>query len=349
MLMTDLSRVPSPPFRQDPVSLKFVRLDRFTSEQQRQFTSMFGRFFDDPAPHPHGAAFEEAGLPVEESFNMRRFSGGRNLPRGRYYTVCAGADGFSQQTLAMELLAYATIDPDYELDVFDLSDPRARNLVALLDRAAQALCIEHDYKVLAVRRRPAVFDTQDVILQRVDPSMADEYFVIPFEIVTCRCDRILDLREKPAMEWLLGLLWEYFPGAAFFEGRKGTYAEIREATGGRGPAVVIIKAQDRVEELINSFSKQPLIRDVALKDVPGHEWPFFVLLQYLLNPAVGGTAIDDLIANVLHRFGVECLVYPSSRHDCGVRRSLLQSTLSCLQVCAKRLTPKNAVVRDNPL
>jgi hypothetical protein len=50
----------------------------------------------------------------------------------------------------------------------------------------------------------------------------------------------------------------------------------------------------------------------------GNEEPLLSVLQYILNPALGGTPITTIIGEILVASGVDCLLYPSARHDCGV-------------------------------
>jgi len=282
------------------------------------FEEMFGNFFTDPMPDPREEELRKIHFGVEPAFNMRRLSGGAALPRGRYYTLCESETGYSAQTLAMELLAYATTDGQSEIQVYDLNDPWADAVCSQLDATIRRQVDAHNRRVLLVTCGPVVFNPNVAFAADFDPFALRTYFVIPYKVETLWATNVLDMREGPAIEWLLHLLWEYFPGVVFKEGEEMPYAETLEATGGRGPPVVYFEAARSDADPLSVVENAKLL-NVGLKDLPGHEWPLPTYLQYIRHRALGGTPMDDMIGLCIQRMGAEVLIYPSARHDSLVR------------------------------
>jgi hypothetical protein len=110
--------------------LKGIRADALSTDQRIAQRLAFPGFFRDPVRNPRDVETyerrksDDQGIHVElqEPFNYRRFAGGVDLPRGRYYSVCADQSGNDHQTLASELMAYIEPKESGEVYAVDLSD-----------------------------------------------------------------------------------------------------------------------------------------------------------------------------------------------------------------------------------
>lgn len=309
-----MNRLEPPPTHSGELWCKRFRMDLLDNRERAFFERAFPRFFEAPPEHPRRPEYEQYGFRFEEPYNLRRFSGGTILPRSRYSIECTPETGFSQQTLAMELLAYAATDRDFIPEVFDMTDPELGRLLAVLDSKTVARCAELRNRCLVVLERPLC----------VEPGvpLTANPFVLPYEVTSIQRNSILDLRERPAMRWLLTTLWETFPGTVFLD--LGDDPEHGSSTHAAGPMPVMrfsggIEGLEQLRKALQDPSAGEFgVRDCGLGGIPDHKYPLLNLLQYILNPGLGGTPIDDIIAELLIAMGVDCLIYPSARHDCGV-------------------------------
>lgn len=305
----ELRALPQPPVRAGPIYGKGVRIDRLPATDRDRFQTIFGSFLVPAVEGPFVKRLKEMGFESEPPFKLRRWAGGSALPRGRYYAVCENENGDSSQTLAMELLAYAAIDPNFHLDVVDMSDPSVADRAQIFDRSTRQRCKKAKNHVLVACQRHAGFHPE-AGADPLEPKSGLQFLVLPFEISKIECGRILDLRQKAAMEWLLSLLWKQSPGVVFVHESgvmPGDPAEER--------APLVIGLTKEFEDLLR---RRPHLRNVGLAGVPKHDNPLITFLYYVLNPAHGGSPMVDIMAAILRRFGIECLIFPSARHDCGV-------------------------------
>ncbi|MCB2231717.1 hypothetical protein KQH82_13440 [bacterium] len=305
-----LSRISRPPTRSDVLHCKQVRLELLGNEERDYFERMFPRFFEDAQEHPRRRQAERLGLRCEEPYNERRF-GVRGLPRGNYYTLCSPETGFSQQTLAMELLAYAIVPRDFVVEAIDVADPAAAELLSSIDSEIASRCKHYQNRCIVVVER------------QLQPNAgglgSPRGMVIPYRIAGLNRQMVLDLRQRDAMEWLLRILWEYFPGTLFLNVETNPPRELGDRNLGSAlPPVRFMGDPRQLERVINSSEAGKFdIRNCGLGAIFGNRHPFLTLLQLILNPALGGTSVDDIIGELLVAVGVDCLVYPSARHDCG--------------------------------
>ena len=310
MILTDdaVQKILSPPTRVGEVYCKQVSLDQLGEKERELFVEIFPRFFEQPRQHPLRRQMESAGFRWEETYNERRF-GSQGLPRGCYYTACSPETGFSQQTLAMELMAYAVASPEFLVDTFDLGDPAAGAISGTLDRNVASHCQEYQNRCIIAILHP---------LRGVHGAGRHETIVIPYQVTCLNRKAILDLRYKQAMEWLVRTLWEYFPGVLFMnlnlvQGKSGRTVD------SVSPPMRFRADFRQVQQLLNDSGAATYeFKNCGLGQLLGDADPLLSVLMYILNPALGGTPIDTIIGEVLVASGVDCLIYPSARHDCGV-------------------------------
>lgn len=121
----DLSHLEKPPLKNETIALKWISTSDLSEQKKRVFERIFPRFLKEPDQEfaRRMTDYNRMGVNSEEPFNMRRFSGGTNLPRSRHTVLCAPNSKSSDQTLAAELMAYAFDGRDHYFDIWDLSDP----------------------------------------------------------------------------------------------------------------------------------------------------------------------------------------------------------------------------------
>lgn len=123
----------------------------------------------------------------------RRFAGDSSLPRGRYYTIAHGKDGFDDGTLVREMRAYYNPLQSGVLQIFDLTNPR-------------------DKRLFGERELP--FGAHNFILvflpQGLKPHPFAKHYTdkpVPFQVVLPllvhrrRLSKVLDLRIPDVADW----------------------------------------------------------------------------------------------------------------------------------------------------
>ena len=265
MLPTDdvIRKTLRPPTHAGEVYCKQVRLDQLGKEERDLFIELFPRFFEEPKEHPMLCDLQLMGLRTEEVYNERRF-GVPSLPRGCYYTECSPETGFSQQTLAMELVAYARAPRESLVDAIDMADPASGALAGSFESDVTSRCRQYQNRCIIAVLHP---------LRSGHGKGRRQTLVIPYNVTCLKRKAILDTRDKQAMEWLVEVLWEYFPGALFMdlgltEGQEGrtaySAAEVarnRVKLASRKAAPTTKAAQPssttRTAGLGNSWAKEP--------------------------------------------------------------------------------------------
>jgi hypothetical protein len=292
------TEIPPMPQHSFSHSIKFLRPDLLGEPERQVFRKYFSGFTRDPDPdflwvYEQLRADGQKGQPP---YNLRRFSGGSELPRGRYSTICDG-DGHSFQTLAMELLAYSDRQIGDLVEVFDLNDPPLEGLRDSLPQELRKTANSFRWQALLVRSKPLV----------VEGEKAPQQFVIPYQIAKLGRNRVFDLRRRETLDWLIKALNEDFPNTVFwlqsntdhpmplFHAARGTSAD----TTRRG----------MVAE--GKFS-------LGLKGVGAEISGVFDLIPYLVDSRLGGTPMTELISACAIEQGCDGLVYPSARADCGI-------------------------------
>ncbi len=84
MLITkkELLALPKPPLSRVDLYCKYIRLRNLPRKDRQEFVSAFPLFFEDPPNDNREIIASSLGIPAEPLYNMRRFSGGKRLPRG---------------------------------------------------------------------------------------------------------------------------------------------------------------------------------------------------------------------------------------------------------------------------
>jgi len=300
-----------PPLKNETLALKWIAVSELSEQKQRDFERLFPQFFQEPDQKfvRRLEDYKRMGIDSEEPFNMRRFSGGTNLPRSRYTVLCAPGSGSSNQTLAAELMAYAFDERDRYFDIWDLSDKVTGNFVEDASESVRNEVAAFSGNCIVVYSRPLTLSSRQVIEGSIDLSDYVEYYVFPFRVAEISAQNILDLRDRSAMKWFLSLFWNKFPSALFLK------SEDHNAP----PDTVFLQGlnDEKIAEFLGALP--PKLKNGALCDVETCvPTPLLSVLSFILNPSLGGTPIDDVMATILRRLGVQYLIYPSARHDCGV-------------------------------
>jgi hypothetical protein len=187
-------------------SIKFLRPDLLSEPERQVFLKYFSGFTRDPDPD-FIWVYEQLradGKDGERPYNLRRFSGGSELPRGRYSNIC-DEEGHSFQTLAMELLAYSDRQIDDLVEVFDLNDPSLEDLRDTIPQELRETANSLRWQALLVRSKPLV----------VEGEKAPQQFVIPYQVAKLERNRVFDLRRRETLHWLIKALNEDFPNTVF--------------------------------------------------------------------------------------------------------------------------------------
>jgi hypothetical protein len=256
------------------------------------------------------------GVQHEPTYLLRRFSGGANLERGRYYALLDHGIATNTSTLAAELLAYSHSDSGDWTSIFDLRGYPPTAFQNVMSQAQLERVVEKEGHVIAVFDRPFVWEASD------DRTPRQAGYLFPYRIETIARQRALDLRRPEALDWLIHSLNEDFPNAVFVA-VKDEY-ELISYRRQRGPRVLVVKNQGSPQgrrELLKHLEDDGFGKDTKLGlhglglELRGvHD-----LLPYLLNQTFGGTPITDIIACYSQECGAECVVFPSARTNCGVR------------------------------
>jgi hypothetical protein len=297
-----------PPLTPVEVDVQQIRPGMFTDLQRQQFEDFFPFFFEE-ARQPSES---EIPLAREPAFNMRRFSAGADLPRGRYYALIdvsdAGSgseptDTLGTSALVGELLAYAhDWLPDWT-SVFDLRAAPAGTFDEVLDAEQKELIAAAERNVIAVFDRPLR------VREGAERTLRERGYLFPYRVETMTRHRAFDLRRPATVDWLIGALNDDFPNAAF--------------------PLITDDGPDQDMTWFMPDVRTPADRDRVLADLQlpvsrglsgvGQELDGLGdLLAYLLNDALGGTAVTDMIATCALDAGADCIIYPSARVDCGV-------------------------------
>ncbi|HEY4361630.1 MAG TPA: hypothetical protein VGN17_11695 [Bryobacteraceae bacterium] len=143
----------------------------------------------------------------------RRYSGGDDLGRGRYYTVASDSDGQDGLTLISELYAYHSPAWSGEMLMEDCNFPEhapALREVAKRFPGSIAICLFNSPAI--PHRFWSRFDSRQI---EVDASRTDLsghitslLFALPYKVTKCEIEGVLDLRERTAQEWLTKLVRE---------------------------------------------------------------------------------------------------------------------------------------------
>jgi len=311
-LRLQLTMPSAPPLSGVRVAVQQMRPAMLTALQRRQFEEFFPFFFEEP---PQAPATDLRVL-REPAYNLRRFSGGANLERGRYFALIdvSGADDGPRLTstlgtsaLVGELLAYAhDSTPDWT-SVFDLRAAPDGAFDQLLDGEGRELVAAAGGDVIAVFDRPLRAG------ESAGATLRERGHLFPYQVETIERVHAFDLRRPETLDWLISALNDDFPNAAF---PRISDDDLEQDLTWFVPDITTPARRDH---LLTGMSL-PMSRglrgiDQALDGIGD-------LLAYLLNPSLGGTHVTDMIATCVLESGADCIIYPSARVDCGVSYSL---------------------------
>ena len=211
-------------------------------------------------------------------YSARRYAGGDDLGRGRYYTLTKNADGDDGGTLRCELFAYQapywsgmTLVEDSEcLDKF-LPEGNFKQVLSEFPKSVLVCLFNTEDAPHRFFGQIGPTLIQFDRMQR-DPSgnVTGLIFALPYEVKHHEIENVLDLRERPAQEWL-----------------------VRLAKDGKIP---LSYEANKISSLSDNHT-------------------FFDLLRYLVSPINGGGMVTDFIGAFLRHLAVSGLVYPSARYD----------------------------------
>jgi hypothetical protein len=308
---------------------------------RRVVETAFPGFFGEPGVDYEGREFLEESFKAlgtsldgwEPAYRYRRYAGGSNLPRGRYYTVCVDKSGNDRQTLAREFQAYIDADQSGEVYVYDMTDPgqlAARQWFSQFRNSP----ISSDEIVVSFRSKPGMASPMLKVMTEANDIEVPE---LPMFLRSCThqesFDRVIDLRRPATQQWVFEQLTFGIPHTLFgYENGYRTDIVVRR-TGDlltkRGPLERVSTTIEASRECKTAIFYPPLNTHDSrhvVADVPNN---FFGVMSYLLFPFRGGSPVTEVIGRWLRGLGAEALVFPSARNDVTVhieRGELLSSS-----------------------
>ncbi len=206
--------------------VKSLRPTDLTDEQAVALKLTFGRFFEEPRTNEAVLTANDAFLGTEtreQAFAFRRFAGGRDLPSGRYYTVCNDNFGDDGAALRGELLSY--VDPlvSGPISVWDFCDPLLLGVrLAHAQRQGRPIDAEPIFGVTFTSERNVASPFFDE-LKRTHSSLvgplthADNDFTVyyPLRIERVSIEQTMDLRIPYVREWLADQVFSGIPTACY--------------------------------------------------------------------------------------------------------------------------------------
>lgn len=169
---------------------------------------------------------------------MRRYAGGRHLPKGRYYSLCNGESENDGGTLLAELEAYLSVkvcgivelkDTFNKTDLGDIfrfsfqsngiifsfcySERRHNQFVEFLSLARELA----DFSPFLTEfgANSTNFNPKTLIERAIDAEYDALHVFVPYACSTLRMDRILDLRRPETLGWVCSEFRSNFTGLDF--------------------------------------------------------------------------------------------------------------------------------------
>jgi len=307
------------PFRTLDCHLKCIRAEdqSFLAENAMRFAMAdffqntdFHSTLDDSVKQTIGIG-KISGKPVaqEQPFTYRRFSGGAQLPRGRYYSVSdsSGDDGFA---LEYELKAYVNHRMSGRILIKDaIAKDHTPHLIRHWTQTDQPNAIWLKFLDTEGYRNP--FVTWLVDNKHLQNS-EDFEIALPYRLDRVKIDKIIDLRYPETQDWLYkevktglqgtGLYYRpnHLVSALTIRGDRPTESELSDK----------LKFPDGTDRLMWYGAKSGW--DEIARDGPEN---FFGLLPFLLFPGRGGSPITEAIGRSLILAEANGLVFPSARSD----------------------------------
>lgn len=271
-------------------------LRRVDPENQEQLAAtVLGAAF----PRFGGLSETITGIPNHARPN-RRYAGGSDLPRGRYFAL-TGSDGGDGGTIANELCAYCDLGGTGQVEIDDVAFPTW--LSSVNDETFRSLYVREQsptkdrYVVIFFHRRPTPLSLEELADQ------SDSYLM----------RLIRSEREKK------GRFQEFILGAchsAIFPLSDGSQLEVNgvfvyyETLDTSIERVLDLRTKDAQDWLVELVSSDVLNLGMKL------EHGFFSLLPFLIGEQLRGDIVTDRIGRYLRAIGAGGLVFPSARCDC---------------------------------
>lgn len=246
----------------------------------------------------------------ELPFQYRRFSGGAELPDGRYYTI-SRPNGNDSGTLAREIAAYLNPDRKGETYAFDLNDPNQTELRKYCSSFVQGGELRDVIALLFCSRPGHVNPMFEAVegLKLVEAIRTYPVFY-PFSLDEVGIDKVIDLRLPYVREWLTNSLQQGIPGVLYQYG----------SVVAQGLFLTAIPTSQEDLLSMESQSGSSMRRVYGPRDGwdRAHQQfsdDFFGLLPILMGALRGGNPVTESIGRWLRSLGANGLIYPSARSD----------------------------------
>ncbi len=306
-------------------TVKSISLEDFGSGDKAFFQRYFFDFIGTDRPNTYAdhaaAGLEKAATRFshDQDQQPRRFSLGTGLSRGQYYAVCQDSDGNSGQTLAMEILNYASVTSPHVIEIVDLKDPTMGRFRDTLSESETSYAAAEGWRILLVQ-----------VLTIGSPAGNPDRRLIPYRLRSIERNAAFDLRSREALEWLFATLNDDWPNAIFLTAASKNdvdFDKVDAATGGDGPPLI------GFESAALSYDEKSALLAKLQSIEPAKFWSrglsqsrdarmnsYSDLFAYLLAPESGGNLLTTLIATYLHYLGADAIIFPSARENCSASK-----------------------------
>ena len=305
------------------VFVKSVRVDNLDAIQRTAIDFAFGLFFKDEQPNEfvkelnpaRKLALEKAGIvtgQLQAPFRYRRFAGGADLPRARYFTLSDDRAGNDHGTLLCEMLTYVDHEKCGRFHARDESAGFASHGSLAVGAPGMPATITIDFLDDVDGESPFV---RELVARELIQNAKTTRVEIPYRIQEVRIERTVDLRQPAVQAWLHERLSERgLPGACFEYAtdvsQRLTWVDFAPTDAAQGTPM-------------ESADGLPF-DGIAVTFGPCDSWDegrftgpddFTGLLPYLIFGTRGGSPVTDAIGRWLRAAKVEALIYPSARND----------------------------------
>ena len=342
------SAAADPPFTRFDGWLKCLRPTDLSEAQKLALQASFARFYSEAVASPlikeatsYAFATDQAERPSEAPYRYRRFSGGQDLPAGRYYAVCQTQLGYDGGTLVAELSSYIDPAASGPLHLCDSSDPMHLAVFQRF-RSDNPGFFQHSLAVSFFRRRgwasPVFQQLQNTSDLRFGPPLpysdppedrCSIYF--PLRVENVSIEDVVDLRLPHVRRWFVDCVFKGLPTARYL------YRERYEARQHLSPLAQLELNLDYDAETAAAqaeATKAQLAADRSPHDPPDREVAIHAmqptgagnqlrgvtpelreaaLLRLLTSGGEGGSPVTDAIGEWLRELGTGALIYPSAR------------------------------------
>lgn len=325
------------PFTKFSGWLKSMRAVDLNEEQSTALKITFARFFEEAvtAEKIKLADFQLTGHSFrEQAYAYRRFAGGPDLPRARYYAVCNNESGNDGDALTGELFSYVDANTSGFISIWDFSDPmlQALRLKHQLNSSTPNLPW-HAIGVTFQSRRgitsPFFTELKKRHNLREGPlTHMDNDFTVyfPLRVEQTSIDKTIDLRLPNVQEWFAKQVFSGIPTACYVYQENTKDEEKLFKVAKRElllnyDEVETIKGEDAndentIKEIVSgrtaflTYGAHPEGENNLLG---GLDKSFYALLPLLTFHPRGGNPITEAIGSWLREIGVNALIFPSAR------------------------------------